>query len=305
MKPLYPPQQLRFLLALHARKELSSDHLHHLQAMKKGADGEIRWTTLLSELPDDIPILYDLNFEINQSIIQLDALCILQNKIVIFEIKNYSGNYTLVGDQWLSPSKKEMKSPLIQIKRNEPLIHQFLKRYQLPIPFEYHLIFVNPKFILYGAKPNENIIFPGQIPQYLDSLKKQTVSPTLLHTKIIETLLDNHKNKLNMLVKPEYHYEELAKGVFCSKCCGRMERLSKKRFKCKKCSHSGFVNDIIFNNIKDYSILFPERKIKTLDIYEWIGKQVSTAIIHRILQKNAKRLGNGRATYYELINSNF
>ncbi|MEK5427706.1 nuclease-related domain-containing protein [Cytobacillus sp. FSL W7-1323] len=74
---------------------------------EKGADGEIRWTTLLSELPDDIPILYDLNLEINQSIIQLDALCILQNKIVIFEIKNFSGNYTLVGDQWLSPSKKK------------------------------------------------------------------------------------------------------------------------------------------------------------------------------------------------------
>lgn len=113
---------------------------------------------------------------------------------------------------------------------NEPLIHQFLKRYQLPIPFEYQLIFVNPKFILYGAKPNESIIFPGQIPPYLDSLKKQTISPTLLHTKIIETLLNNHKNKLNMLVKPEYHYEELAKGVFCNKCCGRMERVSKKLF---------------------------------------------------------------------------
>ncbi|WP_342488731.1 hypothetical protein MKX67_21075 [Cytobacillus sp. FSL W7-1323] len=81
--------------------------------------------------------------------------------------------------------------------------------------------------------------------------------------------------------------------------------MSKKTFLCKKCSHSGFVNDIILNNIKDYSILFPERKIKTLDMYEWIGKQVSTAIIHRILQKNSKRFGNGRATYYELINSYF
>lgn len=299
MKPLFLPQQLRFLNALHARKELSSGQLHHLQSMKKGADGEIRWTTLLNELPDDIPILYDLNLEINQTVFQIDALCILQNKMVIFEIKNYRGNYSIVDNQWFSPTKKEMKDPLLQIKRNETLIHQFLKKHQLPIPFDYHLIFVHPEFVLYGATPNQNVIFPGQIPAFLDTFKNQTISPTGLHTKVIDTLLTNHKSKLTMLVKPEYHYEELAKGVFCSGCCGRMMRISKKSFKCPHCSQIIVLKKVVLEMIKQYKLLFPQRKIKKSTIYDWCGKEISGDSILRVLQQNYTEKGKSRGVYYE------
>lgn len=299
MKPLYLPQQLRFLTALHARKELSSDQLHHLHAMKKGIVGETQWTAYLNQLPNDIPILYDLNLEMNQTVFQIDALCILQHKMILFEIKNYSGNYSIADDKWLSPNKKEMKDPLLQIKRNELLIHQFFKKHQLPIPFDYYLIFVHPEFVLYGATADQNVILPGQISAFLTTLKNQTVTPTGLHTKIIDTLLTHHKNKLTMLVKPEYHYEELEKGVFCSGCCGRMERVSLRLFQCTKCNQANTLEKVILEMIAHFKILFPQRKITMPQIANWCGDEISTDTITRVLQRNFIQYGKGRGTYYE------
>lgn len=298
-KPLEASTTLRFYRAIHSRTELPPESAYYLQSLQKGYNGEKNWATYLNELPKNIPILYDLQFEVNQSTIQIDALCILQNKLVLFEVKNFQGNFSVDGDKWYSPSHKEMKNPLNQIKRAEPLFHQFLKKYQLNMPFDYYLIFVHPTFILYGASHQEQLILPGQIPEFLDGLKQQTFSPQRLHTKIIDTLLTNHINDIHLLHKPEYHFDQMAKGLFCGVCGGKMKRKHKKTFSCMKCHHSATVNDTVLYNIQDYMALFPERKVTTANIFDWIDEEVSKRFINYFMLNKFESHGLGKSTYYK------
>ncbi|WP_281203166.1 nuclease-related domain-containing protein [Cytobacillus kochii] len=297
-KPLEASTTLRFYRAIHTRTELPPESAYYLQSLQKGYNGEKNWATYLNELPENIPILYDLQFEVNQSTIQIDALCILQNKLVLFEVKNFQGNFSVDGDKWYSPSHKEMKNPLNQIKRAEPIFHQFLKKHQLNIPFDYYLIFVHPTFILYGASHQEQLILPGQIPEFLDGLKQQTFSPQRMHTKIIDTLLTNHKNGIHLLHKPQYHFDQMVKGLFCGVCGEKMNRTHKMIFSCSGCHHPTSVNNIVLCNIQDYMTLFPERKVTTASIFEWVGGEVSANAIKKILYNNFERTGKGKSTHY-------
>lgn len=297
-KPLEFSKTLRYYLAIYARTKLPPESEYYLQSLLKGYDGEKDWASHLNELPDDIPILYDLLFEVSQSTIQIDALCILQHKLILFEIKNFQGNFSADDEKWYSPSNKEIKNPLNQIKRAEPLLHQFLKKHQLHIPFDYYLIFVHPTFVLYGATHHEHVIFPGQIPEFMDNLKQQTFAPQRMHTKIIDTFLSHHKSDLHLLHKPVYHYDQMTKGLFCGQCGGKMKRKHKRTFSCMQCHHSATVNDIVLSNIKDYMTLFPERKVTTANIYDWIGGEVSPNAIIKILHNHFERKGVGKSIHY-------
>ncbi|MBD7939525.1 NERD domain-containing protein [Cytobacillus sp. Sa5YUA1] len=299
IKPLKPSHQLQLFRALSARKEFSLEESQYFHSLQKGYEGEKRWQEYLKELPPEIPILYDLTLNINHTTFQIDALIIYQQHITFFEVKNYSGNFTSQDRHWYHSTDKEIKNPSIQIERNETLIRQFFKQHHLHLTFDYLLIFVNSEFMLYDATPRKNLILPPQIPSLIKKLKQISHTPTIHHTKIIQTLL-SHQTEQPLFVIPDYTYHDVAKGLFCKKCNQRMERMANRnRMICTSCKTVYSFESALLNLIDEFSILFAPMRITNQVIYEWCNRIISKSTIRRVLGHHYALKGNGRGAYYE------
>ncbi len=57
------------------------------------------------------------------------------------------------------------------------------------LPIEYHLVFVNPEFMIYSLPPRENIILPPQINRYIQTLNSTPAQLNRTHDQIAEKLL--------------------------------------------------------------------------------------------------------------------
>ncbi|HAF0292697.1 TPA: NERD domain-containing protein, partial [Salmonella enterica subsp. enterica serovar Typhimurium var. 5-] len=72
-------------------------------------------------------ILNDLLLEVNGSLFQVDSLVIFQDMIYLIDVKNHEGDYYYdsSGKLW-TIFGKEVKDPLLQLKRSESLMRQLL-----------------------------------------------------------------------------------------------------------------------------------------------------------------------------------
>ncbi|MFV8826503.1 nuclease-related domain-containing protein [Alkalihalobacterium sp. APHAB7] len=65
------------------------------------------------------------------------------------EVKNYAGDFLIENDNWFSLPKKEIKNPLLQLKRSEDLLRRLFQDNGMNLTVEPHLVFVIPGFHLY------------------------------------------------------------------------------------------------------------------------------------------------------------
>ena len=70
-------KELRTLISLNARMELSIKDKQHYANLEKGYQGEVVFDQLTSKLENDLYILNDLCLEHNKSFFQIDTLIIL------------------------------------------------------------------------------------------------------------------------------------------------------------------------------------------------------------------------------------
>jgi hypothetical protein len=67
---------------------------------------------------------------------------------------------------------------------------------------------------------------------------------------------------------------------------------------CQKCGQIEDVDDAVMRNVKQFQLLFPERRITTNGIHEWCGEIVSKKTIRRILSKNFKLMNQSKLSYF-------
>jgi hypothetical protein len=68
---------------------------------------------------------------------------------------------------------------------------------------------------------------------------------------------------------------------------------------CKKCGYKEALEPAVMRSVKEFQILFPDRKITTNTIYDWCEEIISKRRIRRILKSNYKKVGVRQWTYYE------
>lgn len=82
---------LRIYEILSSRMRLDKEDYYYYLNLKKGYEGECRFDGLTGKLGAKCIILNDLQLEIRCSSLQIDALLICEDKILLYEIKNYAG----------------------------------------------------------------------------------------------------------------------------------------------------------------------------------------------------------------------
>jgi len=288
--------------SLNNRMKLSKNDKQYYYNLKKGYEGEVLFDSYLDNLQCDCLILNDLLFKINKNTFQIDSLILMSEMIYLFEVKNFEGDYIykLESNQIIPKSREiEIQNPLIQLQRTESLLRQLLQSLGIKIPINSSVVFVNPTFTLYQAPINKPFILPTQIIRYIKQIETKPTRITNNQKFLADKLISLHRNESDYSQIPTYGYNELEKGITCEKCYSFLVYIEGHRCICKECGNIESASLSIIRSVKEFKLLFPERKITTNEIFEWCKVIGSKKRILRVLESNFKLVGKNRGAYFE------
>lgn len=297
-----PPLELQLLTFLHPRINLSSKYKKNYENLQKGLEGERKFFEILEkDLYADCIRLYGLRFEMNETEFQIDSLLIFKNKIYLFEIKNFAGDYYVKEDRWyvVNPGK-EIRNPLHQLKRCELLLRQLLQQLGFNMQIKSYIVYVNSEFFLYQAPFDQSLVFPNQLMRFVKKLNTESGKISRNHKNLANQLARRHIPISTHERLPEYTYKALKKGIVCDRCHEFLTILNQTNLICKRCGNKELIDSAVIRSVKEFYTLFPDKKITTSVIHEWCQIIKSKKTIRRILKNNFSLVGSYRSTYFVL-----
>jgi hypothetical protein len=290
-------EELRLLRSLHIRMKLADQDFKNYMNLEKGFEGEKKYDIWLAEnLTGQFQVLHDLLLEHNKNKFQIDSLLTTGGRFLNINVKYYEGDYYVDGDNWHTYSGLEIKNPLLQLQRSETLLRQLLHYLGYNITIESYCIFINPKFQLYQAPMNPQLIFPTQLERFIKKVNKYSSQLNDRYSKMSENLLSQHIVESPYVRSPSYSYEKLAKGPFCPKCFSLIF-FRGKLVVCHTCGFEEGLEAAVLRCVNEIKLLFPNLPITTKVVQEWC-KIESEKTVRRILIKNFTYVGHGRSSYY-------
>jgi hypothetical protein len=292
--------ELKIFRLLNYRSILPSKEKLFYANLEKGFKGEVMFDQLTEGLdPNKFLILNDLLLETNSTTFQIDSFLISQGTHFPCEVKNFEGDFYYKTDQFFAMNDTVIQNPLDQIKKSDTLLLQFLQKKKYSISLKSNVFFVNPSFTLYQAPLDKPIIYPTQLNKYFEKLNKRNSILTDDHYKLAEDLVKEHKTISPYTRLPKYDYYQLKKGPSCLLCHSFVVSFDGTFFNCHSCGCLEYVDDAILRVVGELQLLFPDIKITTNLIFEWLKVIESRKQIRRILKKHYQIMGVRHATYYK------
>ncbi|MEH7082851.1 nuclease-related domain-containing protein [Neobacillus drentensis] len=299
-KPRIESDEIKILRSLNLRMKLASKEKQRYHNLVKGYEGEVMFDALTEKLQCPSYILNDLLLETNNGKCQLDSTVIFQEKINLFEVKNYEGDFYFEGNRFYALPKKEYKNPLLQLQRSESLLRQLLEALGYRIPIESYVVFINPQFTCYQAPLNAPIIYPNQLNRFMSKLNMLSSNLTNRHMKLAEKLASLHLIELPYNRLPPYKYDQLRKGLLCKICYSFLLYVKGCKVICKKCGCEELVDSAVLRGVQEIKLLFPDLKITTILVQEWCSVVDSKKTIRRILKQNYSVEGKKEFSFISL-----
>jgi hypothetical protein len=297
------PLDLHIFRVLLARMELSDKDISNYAVRQKGYVGELKSDEWLKRLTDHWLVLHGLLLEYDGSKFQIDTLIIAYEKMYILDVKYYEGDYYLEGEKWFTQTNLNMKNPLHQLERCETLFRKLLLKLGYNHSIESYLVFNHPEFHLYTTTIKLPIVFPTQLNRFLKKLNSRPVKLNQRYHNLAQQLASLHIVESPYSRVPTYNYHDLKKNNVCPNCGTFSTRVNYNKLVCRQCDWIEEVDVAVLRNVKEFVLLFPDRKITTNGIYEWCGGFFSKKTIRRVLMKNYKLDGFGPSSnFVELSN---
>ena len=296
------PYKMQVLESLNARINLSEEEYNDYLKQVKGYEGECYFDTLIGDLPSNCLILNDLSLEVSGTEFQIDALIITAREIMLYEVKNYGGEYIYKEGFLVSISSgNSFHSPTDRINRHTSLLQSLLEVHQINLPIQSFVAFVHPEFMLYDVSTMQKTLVRTTLPKHLRKLnaRPEVLSPA--HFLLAKTLCEiSSKAQPYLKGVPEYTYEMCTKGIICSACEKFIPKIEYKckNCLCKSCGHKELVSDLVSRHVLEYKRLFPDRKLTISTLYDWCGGVCAERRIRLVLQKEYQTANAGRALHY-------
>lgn len=300
LEPRTKSLELSIYEALEGRMILPDADQKYYLNLRKGFEGESGFDLLLERLGSERYILSDLLLNMNHTSFQIDSLMITPEKIHLFEVKNYEGDFMYDNEKFYRLPRSEILNPLHQLRRAELLLGQMLKRLRSPYPIQSTLIFTHPHFTLYQSPLNEPIIFPGQLDRFMKELDHQSgPQMTRKHKQLAEELIKRHVVDSPARKLPVYKFDELHKGVRCLKCGFSSMVVSKKFCICEGCGAKELYTAAVMRGVRELSLLFPDLKLTTSIVSQWCGGLGSVKRVRHVLLENLVKVGDTSGRFYQ------
>lgn len=293
------------LESLEKRKGLDLKEQKLYERYKSGHEGEVYLEQFLSEKLNPGPVkLFDLRFVLESNECQIDCLLIFERECVLIEVKNYAGDYYMKEDgMYMLFSHAKINNPFMQLDRAENMLNGLFKKAHIPLTVRSVIIFTNLNFYLYQDSPKIKAVYRSQLDRFVNGLNALSCQLNNNHQKIIEVLKAKQLETSSYEKRVDCDYEKLPKGMTCRECNGWMEVLGeagRKNMICKKCKHVESMEDTLMRNVREFNILFSDRKITVSTIYDWTGGNLSHKKIQKILLKHCIVQGSTKGRYYQL-----
>ncbi|WP_226086371.1 nuclease-related domain-containing protein [Mesobacillus sp. S13] len=300
LKTRYEPDELKIMNLLEPRMNFTEKEKQRHYRLKKGYEGEVKYDRWMKSLEIQNLTLNDLLLEASNTTFQIDSSVITQNKLLLFEVKDFEGEYYYEDERLKIIYGEEIKDPLLQLKRNTSLFRQLLASLGFHLEIESYVIFINPEFTLYQAPKNAPNILPSQLNRFMKKLNKRQSKLNNIHQKIADKLLELHTVDNPYKRLPKYEYEQLKKGIVCGECHSFVDQVVKREFVCSHCGSHEKIDTAVLRNIEEVRLLFPDKKITTTLIYEWSNGALSRKVIRNILSDNFNVVSTKRHQYFEV-----
>lgn len=292
---------LRGMEALHNRVELAPKDNSYYNSLVSGYEGEqfFDWK-IMRAIDNEAVYISDLLLNINGKSTQIDAVLIIENCLYVFEVKNYTGEYMFNENVMKNLNGYVIGNPLDQLNRSLTILTQLLKQWNIQIPIDGRVVCVNPGFTLFTKTPPEHIILPTQLDSFLKKLNHQ-IKPLSSSNRILgKRLSEMNKQEVPFQKQlPPYEYEQLRKGVKCPQCNNFNVALTQRSCSCLTCQKQTAIQSCILYAIDEYKLLFPQKKLTTQNLFNWMGGEVSKYKIGNTLGNHYKKIGTSKARYYE------
>lgn len=278
------PEELLYYEALSKRSILSKDEKYKCDNLQKGYLGECEYDEIIKKVGHKNLLIYrDVYLRVDETVSQYDAIIINDEKIVVNEVKNFSGDFVYKNNNWFKSSYQLSEDPIIQTKRSANKIISILKGKPLSILVDNKVIFINDEFYLESDDERlwSHICIRSNFNRYFRTLNQGQVGRKAeIYRDSIERCIVE-----NPYFKPAIKLERLKLGFYCS-VCGNFDLIKYRfHFKCEKCNSIESTSSHILRAINDFKFLFfgqPMTKSKLLKLVDY---QVSPKVMQNALRK--------------------
>ncbi len=287
------------LESLNVRGELSIQEKKQYVNQVRGFEGKQWFDEFVEQADLQALVINDLFLNGPDTNYQFDSVVILENRVNIYEVKNYTGRYSYRDGQLFSENGFRMQDPVAQAKRKQSYLHNFSLARGFSCEVNAYVVFINPNFYIYTLPENDDIIFAGQLEYHLKELTDDSYPITAQDTRLGKLLVRKHHENYRPDNLPSYDFETIKKGIRCGKCNSfEATKTRQKRF-CASCGCIEKISDALYRNILEFQLLFPEIPVSVKNIREWLDGNYSDARIRRVLDNNMTIELYGPSTFYK------
>lgn len=289
-----------YLEVLETRSELSGKEKRDLKRYRSGYEGERDYDAVLEEVGHNrLYVFRDVWLGIRESKVQLDTLIVADDRLIVNEIKNYSGNYSYEDGVWKVRGHQISEDPVSQVSI---AVNKLLKlRYDTGVHFEVQkeIVFVNPYMIFDHTdyKNPELFVMRNRLKQYFRSLHNNTSGHSAkgLAEEVARRIIKPPHPA------PETDASRLKLGMNCYR-CGSFEVLKKRFFsECRQCSHVEPLERLVVRAAIEFSVLFSKETVTCTKIHDYLNGGLDYQTIQRRMRKYFEMAGIGKESHYKVV----
>lgn len=246
-------------------------------------------------------ILSNLRFKIKHSECQIDCLLIYQNECILIEVKNYRSDFYIENNRWyIARNNKEIRNPMEQANGARRMLIELFNEEGIHMNVKTFVVFTNPKFLLYNAPRNNDVVYPNRLDQFLSFLDRHSDCLNDRHYVIKEKLCNRNIKVSSFDLPVEFNPENFRQGITCRDldCFGYMEIAGKKILECSSCAKKEAFESAILRSIYEFNRLFREDKITVKQLLDWTSSTISRNTLQRTLSSHFVKVGTTRGVYY-------
>jgi hypothetical protein len=275
--------------------DLESDDYDYYLELQKEYEGAEQFDELTEKFDVHCLILNDLQLKMRWETFQIDALHIFSDRLMLYKILNYEGEHFWQERVLTKIGGGLLENPALGLLETQVRLGMQLMDWGYQMKVEAFAVYINPEFTLFNSPSDEQLTLPSQIPEYFRELSAgDALTPEQM--ELADRLMEINNPDIPIKM-PEYHFDQLSKGIPCTACGALLETVSGRYQTCENCGKSVNVKSAIKTSISDFRFLFPKEPVTSSRMVDWCGVGQSDRIF-RILKETYTPKGNGRKRCY-------
>lgn len=229
--------------------------------------------------------LWDLRLDYHGEV-QYDFLVIHDGYLFHFDIKNFSGHYSFIDNNFVSEQNYVIKDPISQFNGAHIKLKHFCMKHNLDYKILSYVVFINPDFIVTGFNGHSHILFHKDVDRIVNALIKPSNDVDI---RALTTLSKFHKKDSKNERICYYPFNDMKKGIKCPSCKNFLRPFHNKERRiiceCGRRVTKQEAVHIAFDTIA----LLKQSHVKTSEIVDFTG--IGKTTIKKIMSKNYASVG--------------